>query len=137
MKKLGILFVCLFVCFGTFAGDGEDESKTFLFLFKQKELKALKLSLKDLESQFATFKTKSYSGNSELALIIETPAAHFDECFIGQFLIRTDKNINIKLEEIAFRMIDLTESKQLKSRLLVAYEESVQNKKKSDKNAQQ
>ncbi|MFC3880675.1 hypothetical protein ACFOSV_10825 [Algoriphagus namhaensis] len=133
MKKLGILIGCLLISFASMAGEGD--SKTFLFLFKQKELKALKLSLKDLESQFAAFKTKSYGGNSELALFIETPDGNFDACFIGQFLIRNEKKVNIKLEDIAFRMIDLSETQELKNQLLLAHEESLQ-KKKGDKNAQ-
>lgn len=133
MKKLGILLVCLFFSLASFAGEGD--SKTFLFLFKQKELKALKLSLKDLESQFSAFKTKTYSGNSELALFIETPDGNFDACFIGQFLVRTEKKVNLRLEEIAFRMIDLSETQQLKNKLLLAYEESLQ-KKKNDRTAQ-
>lgn len=107
----------------------EKDSKSFLFLFKAKELKQLKMSLKEIESQFSSFKTKTYGGNSELALIIETPAGNFDECFVGQFLVRTKENINVRLEEIAFRMIDLTESKQLKNQLLLAYEATQQTKK--------
>lgn len=133
MKKLGTIIFCLLICFAVKASD--DETKTFLFLFKQKELKSLKLSLKDIEEQLGVFETRSYGGNSELALFVETSNHEFDACFIGQFLLRNDKNVNVKLEEIAFRMIDLSKTKEAKDLFLVAYEESLQ-KKKTDKNAQ-
>jgi len=109
------------------AEDGD--SKKFLFLFNKKELKEYKLTMKDIEKQFSSFETKVYGGNSELALILETPAGNFDECFVGQFLIRNKENINLKLEEIAFRMVDLTETRQVTSALLTAYEESLHDKK--------
>ncbi|HCH42824.1 MAG TPA: hypothetical protein DEV63_00250, partial [Algoriphagus sp.] len=87
------------------------ETKTFLVLFKSKELKAHQTSLKAIESQFSSFNTKTYSGNSELALLIEIPSCDFDECFLGDFLVTTGDQ-DIKLQEIAFRLFDMTESKR-------------------------
>ncbi len=127
MKKLGSLVICFLMSLAVMAEDGD--SKKFLFLFNKKELKEHKISMKDIESQFAAFKTKTYGGNSELALILETPKGNFDECFVGQFLVRNRENINLKLEELAFRMVDMTETKQITNALLAAYEESLQAKK--------
>lgn len=91
--------------------------------------------MKDIEEQFGAFDTKTYGGNSELALIIEVPDGNFDACLMGQFLVRNQKNINVKLEEIAFRMIDLSKTKALKEQFLLSYEES-NHKKKDEKKAE-
>ena len=133
MKKIGILIVALLISFASFAGEGD--SKTILVLFKSKELKSLKLSLKDIESQFSAFETKSYGGNSEPAIIIESPSGDFGDCFLGKFIVEINKNKRLKLEEVAFRMIDLTATQEAKENFLIAYEEDLQ-KKKNDKSAQ-
>ncbi|MEB2776300.1 hypothetical protein SYJ56_13330 [Algoriphagus sp. D3-2-R+10] len=131
MKSLGILVVTLFLSLSVFAK--ETEPKTFLVIFKSKELKSLNTSLKDIQSQFSsTFKTRSYSGNSELALIIDIPKCEFDACFLGQFLVSLDKGEDMKLQEIAFRVIDMTANKKTLDTYLTAFEES-QKKDKSDK----
>jgi hypothetical protein len=128
MKSIGILIITLFVSLSTFAK--ETESKTFLVLFKSKELKSLNTSLKEIQSQFSSdFKTKSYAGNSELAMIINIPECEFDACFLGQFLVSLDKGKDIKLQEIAFRLIDMTANKKSLDTYIVAFEE----KKKNDK----
>ncbi|WP_268036049.1 hypothetical protein [Algoriphagus sp. PAP.12] len=108
----------------------EDDTKTFLVLFKSKELKSHQTNLKEIESQFSLFDTKTYSGNSELALLIEIPSCDFDECFLGDFLIDTGKNSAIKLQEIAFRLFDITESKKT----MEVYLEAHQNQENSKRN---
>lgn len=130
MKSLGILVVTLFLSLSVFAK--ETESKTFLVIFKSKELKSLNTSLKDIQSQFSSFKTRSYSGNSELALIIDIPKCEFDACFLGEFLVSLEKGEDMKLQEIAFRLIDMTANKKTLDNYLTAFEES-QKKDKSDK----
>ncbi|RAI87996.1 hypothetical protein [Algoriphagus yeomjeoni] len=131
MKSLGILTITLFLSLSVFAK--ETEPKTFLVLFKSKELKSLNTSLKDIQSQFSSdFKTKTYSGNSELALIIDIPECEFDVCFLGQFLVSLQKDREIKLQDIAFRLIDMTANKKSLNTYLSAFEES-QKKEKNDK----
>ncbi|PZX49338.1 hypothetical protein [Algoriphagus chordae] len=131
MKSIGILTLTLFLSLSVFAK--ETESKTFLVLFKSKELKSLNTSLKDIQSQFSSaFKTKSYSGNSELAMIISIPECEFDACFLGQFLVSLDQGEDVKLQEIAFRLIDMTANKESLENYLSAFEDS-QQKKKNDK----
>lgn len=130
MKSIGILIITLFVSLSAFAK--ETESKTFLVLFKSKELKSLNTSLKEIQSQFSSdFKTKSYAGNSELAMIINIPECEFDACFLGEFLVSLDKGKDIKLQEIAFRLFDMTANKKSLDTYIVAFEEN--QKKKNDK----
>jgi len=133
MKRIGIFIIALTISFASFAGDGD--SKTILVLFKSKELKSLKLSLKDIEAQFSAFETKSYGGNSEPAMMVTLPKGDFGDCFLGKFIVQTSKNQRFKLEEIAFRMIDLTATREAKESFLIAYEETLQ-KKKNEKTTQ-
>ncbi|WP_286938857.1 MULTISPECIES: hypothetical protein [unclassified Algoriphagus] len=132
MRKLVPLILILFMSLSALAKDAE--TKTFLVLFKSKELKAHQTSLKAIESQFSSFNTKTYSGNSELALLIEIPSCDFDECFLGDFLVTTGDQ-DIKLQEIAFRLFDMTESKRNLQLLLSAYQNNPDKKKiaKADK----
>lgn len=131
MKSIGILVITLFLSLSAFAD--ETESKTFLVLFKSKELKSLNTSMKEIQSQFSSkFKTRSYAGNSELAMIIDIPECDFDACFLGQFLVTLNKGEDMKLQEIAFRLIDLTANKKSLDSYLIAFEAN-QQKKKSDK----
>ncbi|REG88335.1 hypothetical protein [Algoriphagus antarcticus] len=131
MKSLGILLITLFLSLSVFAK--ETESKTFLVLFKSKELKSLNTSMKEIQSQFSSaFKIRTYAGNSELAMIINIPECEFDACFLGQFLVSLDKGENMKLQEIAFRLIDMTANKKSLDTYLTAFEAN-QHKKKIDK----
>ncbi len=122
MKSVAILILTLFCSLSVFAT--ENESKTFLVIFKSKELKELKVSVKDIEAQFpSVYKTKSYEGNSEPSVLIEIPYCDFDECFLGEFLISLSKDTKIKLQDIAFRVIDITASKEaLETNLLIISE---------------
>ena len=89
--------------------------------------------MKDIQSQFSSeFKTRSYAGNSELAMIITIPECEFDACFLGQFLVSLEKGEDVKLQEIAFRLIDMTANKKYLETYLSSFEES-QQKKKNDK----
>ena len=136
MRKLAVL-ILLILCTGSVFAQ-EADSKTFLLLFKAKELKTLKTSIKEIESQFSSFKTKVYSGNSELALLIDIPSCDFDECFLGEFLVEIEPGKQLKLQEIAFRLFDLTKNQESLQVYLSSYEESLQKRKngKSDKASQ-
>lgn len=132
MKKLATLLVIMICCASVFAKD--PESKTFLVLFKSKELKESKTNIREIESQFSSaFSTKYYSGNSELALIIEIPSCDFDECFLGEFLVDLEDGRKVQLQQIAFRLFDLTENKRIHQQYLAMYEQSVSAKKKAAK----
>jgi hypothetical protein len=134
MKKLAMLLLSMICCASVFAKD--PESKTFLVLFKSKELKEMKTSIKEIESQFSmAFSTKSYEGNSELALMIEIPSCDFDECFLGEFLVDLKDGQKVQLQHIAFRLFDLTQNRSLHQQYLAMYEESMTPKKKAAKSA--
>lgn len=131
MKSLGILVITIFLSLSVFAR--ETESKTFLVIFKSKELKSLNTSLKDIQAQFSSaYKTKTYAGNSELAMIINIPECEFDARFLGQYLISLNEGEDVKLQEIAFRLIDMTANRKSLENIITAYEES-QKKDKNDK----
>lgn len=130
MRSLALLFTFMTLYCSVLAKESEPHS--FLVIFKPKELKSLKLTLYEIESQFSTsFKTKSYSGNSELALLINVPACEFDECHLGQFLVNTDTGIQHKLQDIAFRLFDMTESKKVLHQYLTSYEQMSPKRKVS------
>lgn len=134
MRKLVTLLFLMICCASVFAKD--PESKTFLVLFKSKELKEIKTTIRAIESQFSSaFTTKHYSGNSELALIIDIPSCDFDECFLGEFLVDLQDGRKVQLQHIAFRLFDLTENKTLHQQYLAMYEESLSEKKKAAKAA--
>lgn len=134
MKKVAILILALICCSSVSAK--EPVSKTFLVLFKSKELKEIKTTIKDIESQFSSvFATRHYAGNSELALFIEIPSCDFDECFLGEFLVDLENGQKVQLQQIAFRLFDLTENKMLHQQYTAMYEESLLSKKKAAKAA--
>ncbi|WP_339869928.1 hypothetical protein [uncultured Algoriphagus sp.] len=134
MKSFGILLLTLFLSLSVFAK--ETESKTFLVIFKSKELKSLNTSIKEIQSQFSSeYKTKTYAGNSELAMVINIPKCEFDACFLGQFLISLDEGEDVKLQEIAFRLIDMTANRKSLDNIITAYEESLKKDKIDKRNS--
>jgi hypothetical protein len=132
MKKLVALF--LFVLLSNSGFSKDPDSKIFLVLFKPLELKNHKVALKSIEEQFSPFfSTKSYDGNSELALFIEIPSCDFDACFLGEFLVDLENGKKLQLQNLAFRLFDLTENKSIHQGYLAKYEESLLLKKKPTK----
>lgn len=124
MKRIGLLAVGLLLSISVLAKKAEP--KTFLVIFKAKELKSLNTSLKEIGSQFSSeYKIRAYSGNSELALLINVPACDFDACFLGQFLVSLNENQQeTQLEDIAFRLIDMTEKQRSLENFLTAFQSS-------------
>jgi hypothetical protein len=94
----------------------------------------LKVSVKDIESQFSSFfKTRSYQGNSVPSILIEIPDCDFDVCFLGDFLIELELGEKIKLQELAFRLIDITKEKKSYESELMTYEYQHKKGLKSEK----
>lgn len=132
MKSVATLIIALFCSLSVYAKD--PETKTFLVLFQSKELKSLKVSVTDIESQFSTvFKTKSYQGNSVPSILIEIPNCDFDACFLGDILIELEKGKKIKLQDLAFRVIDIGEEKKSYDSTLVSFESQLKKELKSEK----
>lgn len=130
MKKL--TFLVFFILF-SLAGFAKDpDTKTFLLLFKNKELKELQTTLSKIESQFSPFfSTKTYEGNSELALLLEIPSCDFDACFLGEFLVDVGGNQKVQIQHVAFRLYDLSDNQKLIADFLTAYELEGSSKKKN------
>jgi hypothetical protein len=132
MKKAAtlILFCFLFNC-----GYGkETREKTFLLIFDKTELKENKSTAAFIElSLMDIFQTKSYSGNSDSAILIKIPNSSMDRCQLGEFTVRLNKNTTVSLNEIAFQIIDLNESKEIYQELLTSYEDKNQKTKRADR----
>ncbi|WP_245812635.1 hypothetical protein [Belliella buryatensis] len=79
------------------------------------------------------FQTKSYSGNSDAAILVKTSHQQIDKCMIGDFIIRINQEKIATLDEVAFQIIDLDESKDIYQKLLANLEDKNQKSKKSNK----
>jgi hypothetical protein len=134
MKKLVFLF--LFV--GTFnlGFAKEPESKTFLVLFNVEELELLHTDMGSIAAQLNPFfPTKIYEGNSEPALLVEIPTSAFNECLLGEYWISFSDGRRFQLQQLAFRVFDLSENKALYLRYISRYEANLELKKKALKTA--
>lgn len=132
MKKLlSLLFCCFLYNFGHSKDLGE---KNFLVIFDKSELKENKCSTAFIElSLMDLFQTKSYSGNSDAAILVKIPNSSMDKCQLGNFIVRLSNNKTMSLDEIAFQIIDLNESKEIYQGLLASFEEKNQKTKKADR----
>ena len=134
MKKLVLVF--LFVCTCCLGFAKERESKTFLVLFDETELEQLQTDMGSIAEQLNPFfPTKTYGGNSELALLIEIPSAAFNECLLGEYWISLSDGRRFQLQQLAFRVFDLRENKALYQRYVSKYEADLEHKKKVQKPA--
>lgn len=110
MKTLITTILILTIFSTVYANPPED--KTFLIIFDKEELKSLKSSPEYIELTFnKIFNTKTYSGNSEAAMLITIANCEMDPCDIGQMLVKVNRHTSMKLQEIAFRIVDMNESK--------------------------
>ena len=134
MKKLVLVF--LFVCTCCLGFAKELESKTFLVLFDEAELEMLQTDMGSIAEQLNPFfPTKTYEGNSELALLIEIPTTAFNECLLGEYWISLSDGRRFQLQQLAFRVFDLSENKALYLRYVSKYEADLEQKKKVLKSA--
>jgi hypothetical protein len=132
MKKLLVLLFSIGLCTTVLANN--PGPKTFLVLFKSKELKDTKTNIKEIEAQFSgVFSTQAFEGNSEPAILIEIPTSDFDTCFLGEFLVELKNGQKMQLQQIAFRLFDLTQNQSLHKQYLAMYEENLVLKKKTAK----
>lgn len=134
MKKLVLIF--LFVCTCSLGFAKEPESKTFLVLFDQAELNLLQTNLGSIAQQLSPFfPAKIYGGNSELALLIEIPSAAFNECLLGEYWVNLKDGRRFQLQQLAFRLFDLSENKAVHQRYLHQFDANTEQKKKALKSA--
>ena len=134
MKKLVLVFLFVCTCFLGFAK--ELESKTFLVLFNEEELEMLQTDMESIAAQLNPFfPTKTYGGNSELALLIEIPSAALDECLLGEYWVNLKDGRRFQLQQLAFRVFDLSENKAIYQRYMLQFDANAEQKKKALKTA--
>jgi len=128
MKTLVTTILFIAILSSVYANPPED--KTFLILFDKEELKSLKSSPEYIELTFnKTFTTKTYSGNSEAAMLITIANCDMDPCDIGQMLVQVNRHTSLKLQEIAVRIVDMNESKANYKSILASMESKPVKKK--------
>jgi hypothetical protein len=114
----------------------EPESKTFLVLFNEEELEMLQTDMESISAQLNPFfPTKTYGGNSELALLIEIPSTAFNECLLGEYWVNLKDGRRFQLQQLAFRLFDLSENKAVHQRYLHQFDANAEQKKKALKSA--
>ena len=119
MKYLMLLSFLFLLSLDTFSKDKEEQ--VFLVLFNKGELSKIETSTDFIELNFYNkFQTRSYSGNSDAALLITIPNGNLDECQMGQIMVQVNNTTWVPLEEIAFRIIDIGESNQNYQALLTS-----------------
>lgn len=107
------------------------EERTFLILFDKAELKANKTSTTYIELSLSNvFKTKSYSGNSDAAILVKVPYNNIDTCQLADFFIRVNANKVSSLGDLAFQIIDLNECKNTYDYLVASLEDRTPKNKK-------
>lgn len=115
-KTLAIL---LFLGIALVSDAKDKKEKTFLVIFDKEELRLHSTSSAKIELNFLdNFQTKSYSGNSDAALLITVPFEDWDECDIGKALVIVGDDRLVRLEEVAFRIIDLKQTENTYAQLL-------------------
>jgi hypothetical protein len=114
----------------------ELESKTFLVLFNEEELEMLQTDMESIAAQLNPFfPTKTYGGNSELALLIEIPSTAFNECLLGEYWVNLKDGRRFQLQQLAFRVFDLSENKAIYQRYMLQFDANAEQKKKALKTA--
>jgi len=128
MKALVTISLIFTLFSSAFAGPPED--KTFLILFDKEELKHFKSSPEYISLTFnKIFVTRTYSGNSEAVLLLTIANSDLESCDIGQMLVQVNRNTSLKLEDIAFRIVDLNETKTNYKNILASIEAKPAKKK--------
>jgi hypothetical protein len=114
----------------------ETDEKTFIVIFDKAELKEYKTSTDYIELSLTNiFKTKSYSGNSDAAIMVKVPYTNIDECQLGYIFVRVNNKTIIPLQDIALMIIDIDSSKTVYDQLISSYEEKGQKNKKNNKSS--
>jgi len=130
-----ILLTIFFFSFFSLGFAKNPNEKTFLIIFDKAELKNNKTSPEYIElSLMNLFDTKSYSGNSDAAIIIKTTQEKIDKCLIGDHIVRLNQTTITTLNDVAFQIIDLDQSKGIYKAFLSSIESKVEkSNKKSNK----
>ncbi|MBM3169586.1 MAG: hypothetical protein FJZ76_10010 [Bacteroidetes bacterium] len=108
--------------------------KTFVFLFDAQHLKSSGIQVKAISAQLAPFfSVKAYGGNSDLALVLELPTDALDAKSLGAYWIGLPDGKKVQLQELAFKIVNLSEVQAAHQQVMQAYEEQLSLKKKAAK----
>lgn len=131
MRHILCTIVILSVSLFSFAK--EKKEKTFLIIFHKEELKQYNSSAAHIELSFLeSFHTRSYTGNSETALLITVPFVDWSVCDMEKALVIVGDDRLIPLADVAFRIIDLEESQENFRTLLSTSEDHKVRKKNNN-----
>lgn len=126
-----IILIVFLSCFSVISFGKEKAEKTFLVLFQTEELIKFNSSTAKIKLNFLDkFDTRAYSGNSDASLIITVPFTHWDVCDMGKALVIVGEDRLLRLDEIAFRIIDLDQTKEEFQHLLSTSSSELKNEKK-------
>ncbi|AFL84812.1 hypothetical protein Belba_2246 [Belliella baltica DSM 15883] len=133
MKNL-LLTIFLFSFFSLGFAKNPNE-KTFLIIFDKVELKNNRTSPEYIElSLMNLFETKSYSGNSDAAIILKTTQDKIDRCLLGDHIVRVNQTTITTLNDVAFQIIDLEQSKGVYQAFLSSIESKIEKSSKKSSN---
>lgn len=119
IMKYGVLTVFLLFISSLSSFSNKKNEKTFLILFDKTELKEAQSSPEYIGRSFLDrFHTRTYSGNSDAALLVTIPDTQMTECEIGEMKVQVNASTWLLLHEIAYRIIDLQENKEHYSSLI-------------------
>jgi hypothetical protein len=127
---LGIIFLF----FSPLAWASSPAPKTFVFLFDAQHLKSKGIQVKSISAQLAPFfSVKAYGGNSDLALVLELPTDALDAKSLGAYWINLPDGKKAQLQDLAFKIVDLSQHQSAHQEVMQAYEAQVLVKKKAAK----
>jgi hypothetical protein len=127
---LGIFFLF----FSPLAWASSPATKTFVFLFDAQHLKSSGIQVKAISAQLAPFfSVKAYGGNSDLALLLELPTDVLDAKSLGAYWINLPDGKKAQLQDLAFKIVDLSLHQSAHQEVMQAYEAQLLLKKKATK----
>jgi hypothetical protein len=112
MKKFVIIIGLFILCVPSMANPGGD--KSFLIIFNKSDLKNYRTSAAYIElSLMQLFETKSFSGNSDAAIIVKVPNESIDAKQLGSFFVKINANTVLPIEDFAFKIVDINKNRQI------------------------
>jgi len=132
MKSVATLIIALFCSLSVFAT--EHENQNIFGSFPTQRIKIVESFSKGHRVPiFLRFSNQKLSRKFRPSILIEIPNCDFDACFLGDLLIELEIGRKIKLQELAFRLIDISEEKKSYESELLTYESQHKKALKTDK----
>jgi len=111
MKRIFFIICLLIITLPSWANPGGD--KSFLIIFNKAALKNYKTSAPYIElSLMQLFETKSYTGNSDAAILVKVPNESIDARQLGSFFVKVNSTTILPIEDFAFKIVDMDENRE-------------------------